>query len=309
MAKTSKPRSGSMQYWPRKRASSEMPRIRSWAKLSEAKLLGIIAYKVGMKGVFVSKGKSKIFTPSTILECPPMRLLSLRLYDITENGAQIVKEVFFDTTKNFAKYYPNLSSKKYDEKELEDLKSKITETSFLRAVVYSQPNLTGIGRKKPHISEFAISGSLDDQLKYIILLINKDIKATDVFPKAPVVIDVHGVTKGKGFQGPVKRFGVTIRAHKSEKTKRGPGSLGAWNAQGHISYRVAHAGQMGYHLRTEYNRQVIEISSDLKDINPKSGWSHYGNVKSDYFIIKGSIMGARKRAVVLTYPIRAKIKE
>ena len=44
-------------------------------------------------------------------------------------------------------------------------------------------------------------------------------------------LDFHCVTKGKGYQGPVKRFGIQIRARKAEKTKRGPGSLGSWKGQ------------------------------------------------------------------------------
>ena len=54
-------------------------------------------------------------------------------------------------------------------------------------------------------------------------MLGKEIKVEDVF-ESGVSVDVHGITKGKGFQGTVKRFGVPIRQHKAEKTKRGIGT-------------------------------------------------------------------------------------
>ena len=51
-------------------------------------------------------------------------------------------------------------------------------------------------------------------------LIGKEIIIDEVF-KEGAFLDVHGVTKGKGFQGPVKRHGIMLRHHKSEKSRRG----------------------------------------------------------------------------------------
>jgi large subunit ribosomal protein L3 len=54
-----------------------------------------------------------------------------------------------------------------------------------------------------------------------------------------------------------------------------------------------------------YNNLILDMGKiDEKDINPKSGFEHYGNVKSDFVILKGSVSGPTKRAVFLTYPIR-----
>ena len=117
---------------------------------------------------------------------------------------------------------------------------------------------------------------------------------------------MHAITKGKGFQGPVKRFGVAIRNHKSEKTVRGPGSLGGWISQAHVMYRVAHAGQMGMHQRTHYNNLLLKIGTNPEEINPKGGFVRFGNVKSSYVLIKGSIPGPAKRIIKLTKSIRGK---
>ena len=43
-----RPRRGSMGFYPRKRAKSIIARVRRWPKISEVKLLGFAAYKVGM---------------------------------------------------------------------------------------------------------------------------------------------------------------------------------------------------------------------------------------------------------------------
>src|SRR3989344_3299263 len=153
-------------------------------------------------------------------------------------------------------------------------------------------------------------GSIKDKFEYAKQNIGKEIKITDIFKEGELV-DIHGVSKGKGTQGPVKRFGISIRSHKAEKTKRGPGSLGGWRGQGHMMYRVAHAGQMGYHTRTEYNKWLMKIGHDQKDIegiNPKSGFRRYGVVKNPFLMIKGSVVGPTKRMIRINAAYRGDYK-
>ena len=111
-------------------------------------------------------------------------------------------------------------------------------------------------------------------------------------------VDVHAVTKGKGVQGPVRRFGVSLRSHKSEKGTRGPGNLGPWT--GNRSWTVAHAGQTGLHTRTERNKWLLQVSTKPEDINAKGGFLRYGVVKSSYVLLKGSLPGAAKRLIRLS---------
>ena len=108
---------------------------------------------------------------------------------------------------------------------------------------------------------------------------------------------------------PVKRFGVALRMHRSEKTKRGPGSLGGWKGHAHFMYRVAHAGQMGYHRRTEYNKIILKIAEGPEGINPKAGFKHYGLVKNDYILVKGSVAGPQKRLIRFNHTIRPSKKQ
>ena len=69
-------------------------------------------------------------------------------------------------------------------------------------------------------------------------------------------------------------------------------------------WKVAHAGQTGFHTRTEYNKQIINISDNPAELNPKGGIKHYGVIKNTSIMIKGSIPGAKKRLIVITKPIR-----
>jgi large subunit ribosomal protein L3 len=175
-------------------------------------------------------------------------------------------------------------------------------------VVYTQPKLTGIGKKKPDLVEIGLGGAdAKAKAEYAKGLLEKDIALRDVLKEGEFV-DVHAVTKGKGVQGPVKRFGVKIRQHKSEKTKRGPGSLGDWCSQGKIMHRVAYAGKTGFNLRTENNKLTLKIGNKPEEINPKGGFVRYGQVKNDYILIKGSVPGAAKRAITLAAPLRQKPK-
>ena len=84
-----------------------------------------------------------------------------------------------------------------------------------------------------------IGGSIEEKFKFAKENLGKEILILDVFKQGDQ-IDVHSITKGKGFQGPVKRFGITIRTHKSEKAKRNPGSLGPWYGHAHFMWKVPH---------------------------------------------------------------------
>jgi len=301
------PHKGSMQFWPRKRASKPYARVRRYSKkVKEAKLLGFAGYKVGMTQVVLldnhptsmTKGE-EIVVPATIIECPPLRIAAIRFYKTKDGKEYVAEEVLVANDKDLGR---RLSvPKETSEKKLSELESRISEFSDVRAIVYTKPSLTGIGKKVPEIFETALGGSLTEKLAYLKSKIGKDIFVNEIFSDGQNV-DIHAVTKGKGIQGPVRRFGVAIRSHKSEKTKRGPGSLADWCSQAHIMYRVAHAGQMGYQLRTEYNKLLIKIGND--NTNPNSGFLHYGLVRNSYVLIKGSVPGSTKRLIRFNFPVR-----
>ncbi|MBI1935160.1 50S ribosomal protein L3 [Candidatus Woesearchaeota archaeon] len=303
MPRTRAPRAGSMQFWPRARSRYSYARVRTWASSKDAKPLGFAGYKVGMTHLLISDNKATsmtkgtdIFCPTTVLECPPVKAISLMFYKKTQFGSRLVSQLFSDSLDKSLERKITIPKKKGAHPE---------DFDFLRILCSTQPSLTGIGKKKPEMFELAIGGSKEQQLLYAKEKLGKEINVNESIREGSQV-DIHSVTKGKGFQGPVRRFGVTLRHHKSEKSRRNPGSLGAWNAQGHIMWRTAHAGKMGNHLRTEYNKWVVKIGSNPNDINVKGGYLNYGAVKNTFVLIKGSVAGPKKMLVRITEPIRPK---
>lgn len=297
------PRHGSMQFWPRVRSKRQNAKIRSWAGHKPG-LLGFAGYKAGMTHLIITDNRAttktkgeNIFCPATIIECPSLKVGSVRFYKNTKSGKQTHSQVMADNLDK------ELSKKISIPKKPASRNVDVKEFDDVTLVVYTQPKLTGIGRKVPEIFEIALGGKKEEKVNYAKEKLGKEITIDEIFKEGEQV-DIHSITKGKGFQGPVKRFGITLKSHKSEKNRRNPGSLGGWKAQGHVMYRVAHAGQTGYQQRTEYNKLLLKIGKDPKEIAQKGGFVRYGIVKNPYILLKGSIAGAKKRLVKFTHAIR-----
>src|SRR3989344_3829045 len=102
MAKLSRPRSGTLQFYPRKRISKFLPRV-NWTPITVEKGIGgFIVYKAGMGTALVKDTTDKSMTqgkeitmPVTILEAPPMKVFSIRFY---QNGI-VVKDMIVSTDK------------------------------------------------------------------------------------------------------------------------------------------------------------------------------------------------------------------
>ena len=299
MARAHSARAGSLQYWHRSRSKRGYTRVRSWFKnTKELKLLGFAGYKVGMTHILQkdlnpnsSTKNESIFTPVTVIECPPLKTYSIRFYKPGDHGLQMITEILS------SKFEKELSRKidvhkKQKERNVEEILSK---TSEIRIGFYTQPKLIKL-KKTPEIFEVALSGNNPrQQYEFAKNLLDKEVRISEIFKKGQF-IDVHGVTKGKGLQGAVKRYGVTLKSHKSEKKRRSGGNLGAWTPK-KVSFRIPQKGQLGYLTRTEYNKQILEISSSPEKINPKDGFIHYGNVMSEYVLIRGSVFGPQKRLI------------
>ena len=297
MSKSHKPRSGSLQVWPRVRSQRIYSNIKSWFKSDSQNVIGFAGYKAGMTHIFEKSTNPmtknmNVFTPVTIIECPPLKPLSLRFYNKTPYGFLVISQIIAKNLDKELSRKINLSKK--------ETKSEIPkEYDHIRLVVYTQPKLTGIGKKKPEIFEIPLNGDLE----YAKSLLENEIKVSDVL-KAGEVVDTRSITKGKGFQGPVKRYGISLKSHKSEKKRRSAGNLGAFTPR-KTDWRVPQHGQHGYHKRTDYNKMVYLVGSDSKDINQSGGIKGYGELKNEYLLIKGSVSGPAKRLIILTKNIRS----
>ncbi len=296
------PRKGSLQFWPRKRVSKFLPSV-NWNAISSGKnLKGFICYKVGMASAYVkddtpdsmTKGK-KISVPVTILECPPLKIFSVRFY----KDGEVVKEVMSENLDRELKRKVKIP--KHNRNPVTFIDSvKSEDYDDLKIICYSQVKKTGI-KKTPDIIEFGLAGKTEDKINFIKENLGKEISVLNVFEKGGLV-DVRGLTKGKGFSGPVKRFGIKLKFHKSEKGRRRPGSLGPWHPA-RVTFRVPMAGQLGMFTRVVYNNKIIELGKaenkdELKDMK------NFGNVKTDYMVVKGSVQGASKRQLLITAPLR-----
>jgi large subunit ribosomal protein L3 len=187
---------------------------------------------------------------------------------------------------------------------LQNLDKNLDKTTAIRVIIATQPKQTSLAKKKPDINEVQIGGAtIPQQLEYAKTLLGKTVTAEEVFKEGQYA-DIAAITTGKGFQGPVKRWGVAILQHKGRKTKRGVATLGPWNPR-HVRYSVPRAGQMGYHQRTEYNKRIFKIGKDGKEITVKGGYIRYGTLKGPYILIAGSIPGTEKRPIRIRHPARA----
>lgn len=307
MGKISRPRRGSLQFWPRKRARKLLPSI-TWSKIlernNEKNLLGFIGYKVGMATAYVldntpdSMTKNKrIVIPVTLVECPSVKILSARFY----KNSKVISEVLSNSLNKELRR--KIKVPKEVKKKLEDVK----DYDDIKVIVYSNVKTTAI-KKTPDVAEIGLGGSLENKMNFVKENLDKEIAVKKVFENMQVV-DIRGVTKGKGIQGAVKRFGIGLRQHKAEKGRRRVGSLGPWHPA-HVTFRTPMAGQTGLFTRAIYNSKIIDIGNiHEKNINKKSGFKKFGNIKTDYIILGGSISGPAKRAVLITYPLRVTRKQ
>ncbi len=324
MGKTHKPRRGSLAFSPRKRAKSVVPRIRKWPETGEVRMLGFAGYKAGMTHVLIiddrpglTKGK-EVFMPVTIVETPPLFVYGVRAYRRGYLGLETVTEVWYHSMhRNVGRRLKNLP-KNYDEATFEEKLGKLEdmvndgEVVDVRLLVHTQPWLIKL-KKKPEVMEYAIGGNdVRDKFKYAKERLGKELRVMDVLREGEL-LDVIGVTKGKGTQGPVKRWGVKIQFHKAQRAGKGRhiGNLGPWHPP-RVMWTIPLAGQMGFHHRTEFNDRLIAIGENGRlsvggnpvEVTPKGGFPHYGVVRSDFIMIQGTVPGPFKRIVRVRPAIR-----
>jgi len=260
--------------------------------------LGFVGYKAGMSHVMItdtnpnSKTKGQMISrPITVLECPSVSVFGFRCYKKKLTSSDVFSET---PNKNLSRKL-KISKKP---KKLEDQLNKIPkDISRINLICHTNP----LFKKKPEVFEIALGGNIDDQLKYAKEILGKEIKISDVFKEGDL-IDATSVTIGHGFQGPVRRFGVTIHGRKAQQMERHVGSLGQ-NEPGKVRWNVPQAGQLGFQTRTEFNKKILKMTDGFK---LKGGILNYGDVSGDCVFIDGSVPGPKKRLIRIRIAIRPK---
>merc|ERR1719516_979510 len=278
--------------------------------------------------------KKEVVEAVTIIETPPVVVVGVVGYIETPRGLRTFKTVWAEHLSEECRrrFYKNWyktkkkaftrASKKWQEdgaKAIEDDLAKMKKyCKNIRVIVHTQMKLLKKRQKKAHVMEVQLNGgSIAQKVDWARERLEKQVPVTDVFAKNEM-IDMIGVTKGKGFKGVTSRWNCKKLPRKTHKGLRKVACIGAWHPS-RIQFTVARAGQKGYHHRTEINKEIYRIGQrvhqkdgkvvknnastdyDLteKSITPMGGFPHYGEVNNDFVMIKGCCMGPKKRVVAL----------
>jgi large subunit ribosomal protein L3 len=310
MAKSHRPTKGSRAFWPKKRARRIFPALTSVPVTKDDKVapMAFAGYKAGMTEIsFIDNRKGSATSGEekveavTVLDCQPLMVCGLKMYRQGQRGLVSEGTVWHEDLSKDLKRRLDLPKKPHMKKEL--VGKDLDKLTAVRIIVSTQPRGSGIGKKTPEVFEIPLSGEVEKQWAYALEKLGKEILPADVFSQGEVV-DVKAVTKGKGFSGVVKRFGVKVRGRKHGGKRRHVGNIGPRTPARVLPSAIAMPGQLGFQTRTEYNKKIIKMGEE--GISPKGGFLKYGNVKGNYMLIEGSVPGPKKRLVLLRKAMRWK---
>ena len=323
--RNSAPNRGSLGIRPRVRAKRFSGRWRTFGpdwvdtQSQSPTLCGFPGYKVGMTHVIKNEEKirnkrykQEVSSAVTILEIPKTYLFGVRAYKGTMKGLQAFSEVWTNEMQKDVARKLRVPSDNYTDERVQErissIKDALNDVVELRALLYTLPKESGLPKKRPDILEVKIAGKdMAKNLDFAVENLGKEINILDHF-SSDEYVDVTSVTKGKGFSDPVKRHGIIIMPRKKRKGRRVVGAIGSWHPA-RVSWTTPRAGNLGNHNRTEYNKKIVKIGENPRDINPSKGWKHYGVVKGNYLLIEGSVPGSTKRLVRLRKTIRKEPKD
>ena len=276
--------------------------------------------------------KKDITEQGTVIECPPMKIVGLVGYIETPRGLRALSTVWAEKipddlkrrfyknwysakknafTKYAQKYKEDQKSNKHINRDLERIKKYC---QVVRVLACTQINLLKFRQKKSHLMEIQLNGgSVADKVNFGYGKFEQEVTVGEIFQDMEM-IDTIGVTKGKGTAGVVKRMGVMRLPRKTHRGLRRVGCIGAWHPAS-VRWTCARTGQLGYFHRTEINKKVYRVGSgavrgtknnasteadpDDKNITPLGGFPHYGIVNQDFMLVKGGVVGTRKRPIVM----------
>lgn len=342
MAQKSHPKRGSRGYWPRKRIPDLTPRFSSWPELGPERtprLQGFAGYKAGMTHAIMRNLNKESVTADqeiqasvTVLEVPPMRVAGVRFYSGGPYGLRCLTEIWANRLDRDLERLLTIRSEPHQDGAGREARAEkgggkrprraggedegagevasrfetldLSAIEEVRLLVHTQPQLiTGIPKKVPDIMEVRVGGgTIEQRVEFAKSLLGKEV-GVDQFAEEGMVVDVAGITKGKGFSGTIKKWHPKLLSHKNSKHRRLIGTLGP-HFPSYVQRTVPQAGQMGLHQRTEFNKRILRIGEKGEEVNPAGGFLKYGLVRNRYILIQGSVPGGVKRLVKLRDAIR-----
>jgi len=262
------------------------------------------------------------------LEAPPMVVVGFVGYIETPRGLRSLTSVWAghlsdEVKRRFYKNWHKCKKKaytKYQKRWAESAEPMAAEIErakkycqVIRAICHTQIGKVGLVQKKAHIKEIQINGGTTaEKVDFVRNLFEQQVKLADCFSQDEMV-DIIGSTKGHGFNGVVTRWGCTRLPRKTHRGLRKVACIGTWHPT-RVQFQVPRSGQRGYHHRTEINKKIYRIGKNIKEdphgamtendlteksITPMGGFPHFGHVREDWLMLKGTVMGPRKRVITL----------
>ena len=221
----------------------------------------ILATKVGMTQIFNEDGT---LTPVTVLQAGPCAVTQIKT--VENDGYEAVQVGFVDKKDKI------INKDKGGKKEIVHRHgiTKAEQGHFAKAGV------TG----KRYVREFKFENASEYEL-------GQEIKA-DIFAAGDKV-DATAISKGKGFQGAIKRLGQSRgpMAHGS-KFHRHAGSNGACSSPSKVFKGKGMPGHMGAKKITIQNLEVVRVDAD-----------------KNLILVKGAVPGAKKSLVTLKETVKS----
>jgi len=308
-----------------------------------AHLTAFMAYKAGMTHVlrYIERPGSKshkkdILEAVTILEAPPMVVVAIVGYYPTALGLRALTTVWgthisdeckrrfyknwhhSEKKRAFSRYFAKVEKSRAEGKDFIDQEIQRIQKycTVVRVLAHTQVSKLGIRQKKAHIFEIQVNGGdMAKKIAYCREILEHEVRIKDVFAENEF-IDTIGVSKGHGYAGVISRFGVRRLQRKNNHGVRKVACIGPWHPSS-VFRTVARSGQDGFHHRTEMNKLVLRIrgaeeksgastenDTTEKEITPMGGFPHYGVVKNDWMMVKGCVIGTKRRNITLRKALR-----
>ncbi|KAL4693889.1 hypothetical protein H8959_013154, partial [Pygathrix nigripes] len=298
----------------RSSSSRHRGKVKSFSKDDPSKpvhLTAFLGYKAGMIHIVrevdrpgSKVNKKEVVEAVTIVETPPMVVVGTVGYMEIPRGLRTFKTVFAEHISDECKrrFYKNWHKSKkkaftkyckkwQDEdgkKQLEkDFSSMKKYCQVICVIAHTQMHLLPLRQKKAYLMEIQVNGgTVAEKLDWARERLKQQVPVNQVFGQDEM-IDVIGVTKGKGYKG--KSY-----HHRTE-----------------INKKIYEIGQ-GY-LITDGKLIKNNASTDYdlpdKSINPLGGFVHYGEVTNDFVILKGCVVGTKKQVLTLRKSLLVQTKQ
>jgi large subunit ribosomal protein L3e len=274
-------------YLPKRRTKHNKGKIRHFPRDDASKpvhLTAFMGYKAGMTHVVRALEKKEgrktikkdIVEPVTVVETPPMTIVGMVGYIDTPRGLRALSTVWAQNLSKgvIRRFYKNYYvakkrafqnyKKKYDEDKNSknhvnrDINRIRKYCSVVRVLAATQIEKCKFRQKKAHLMEIQVNGgTVAQKVEWATGKFEQEVPVSDVFQNNEMV-DTIAITRGKGTQGVIKRFGVSRLPRKTRRGLRKVACIGAWHPSA-VKWTVARTGNLGYYHRTQINQKLYRV--------------------------------------------------